>query len=180
MRNKKIIYRVAVIILIALSTVIIFAGCGEKSGQLGGTVSDIKMSAAVDNNNRPINPTDVFPSTTPKFYCSFKLSGFPPDSRITAEWIYTSVAKVPSTENISAPTQPMTFTIQQQSGTITSNGYTSVVLEMPTPPGESSDNATAAPNEWYVGSYKVVLSVDGVEKGSKTFEVEEVTSPITD
>jgi len=176
MKNQKIIYRLALGILIVLSIVIVLVGCGKKeAGQSGGVLSDIKISTAVDKNNRPIKPTSVFPADTPKFYCSFKLSGFPPDSRISAEWIYTSVAKVATTENLSAPAQPMTFTIQSQTGTITGDGYTSVVLEMPVSPGAPSDNTTATPNEWYAGNYKVVLSVDGQEKGSTTFDVKEVT-----
>ena len=172
MKNKKKIYRLAVIILTALSIIILFVGCGKKeASQSGGVISDIKISTAIDQHDRPIKPETVFPADTKKFYCSFKLSGFPPDSKIKAEWIWIPGTTMVNSENASAPAQPLSFKIQQQTGTIAGDGYTSVVLEMPSSPDASSDNITGT--TWLAGNYKVVLYVDNQEKGSTIFEVQE-------
>ncbi len=53
------------------------------------SLSEVAMSQGVDPKTRmPIDPTDVFTTEAPAIYCSAKLSNAPPDTKVTAEWIY--------------------------------------------------------------------------------------------
>jgi hypothetical protein len=181
MKTKNKIYRLAAVILITLSITVLLMGCGLKQGsQSGGVISDIKISTAIDEHQQPINPGTVFPNDAKKFYCSFKLSGFPDNSRIKAEWVYFpgTTMNIPSSDNTSAVSQPLSFVIQTHTGTITGNGYTSVSMEVPTAAGITSENVTGT--TWLAGTYKIVLYVDDQEKGSSTFEIKEVTGSPTE
>jgi len=134
----------------------------EASSSLG-VISNVAMSAAVDSRDRPVKPTSVFPTDAKKFYCSFKLSGFSPGSRIEAEWTYVggeTGEKVP--ESFMFQEQTGTYVIQWQTGTVGGDeGYTSIFLESPT-----SDYI------WPKGDYKVILYGNNQEKASVFFKVE--------
>jgi hypothetical protein len=173
MKNSYKNYRLAIVIIMALSIMILLlGGCGKKEASIsGGVISDITMSTAVDQHDRPLQPASVFPADTKKLYCSFKLSGFPADSKIRAEWLYSmEMTGVQSSENSSSLGQPLTSMIQQQTGTISGDGYTSISIEPFLNLGMfSSDNTTS--RAWVVGNYKVVLYVGDVEKGSISFEI---------
>ena len=43
---------------------------------------------SVDENHRPVEPTSVFPTHAEGFFCTFKVTDAPPNTVITAEWIY--------------------------------------------------------------------------------------------
>jgi len=172
--KNNINYRLAAVIVIALSIMILLlGGCGKKeAGMSGGVISDIAMSTAVDQYDRPLQPTSVFPVDTKKIYCSFKLSGFPANTQIKAQWLYLLGKKeVQSSENSSSLGQPPTYTVQLQTGTITGDGYTSISLEMPNASGASSDNTTWPSWVAVAGNYEVVLFVGEVEKASTSFEL---------
>jgi hypothetical protein len=116
------------------------------------------MSTDVDSNNRPVNPTTVFPIDAAGFFCSFKVSGFPVGSNLEAQWIYVGgdpEAEVTIGKNSVADTQKATITKKGQ-------GYTSTVYAKPPIPDYT----------WPKGDYKVVISVDGQEKGSAYFKVQ--------
>jgi hypothetical protein len=173
MKNNYKNYRLAIVIIMVLSIMILLlGGCWKKEASIsGGVISDITMSTAVDQKDRPLQPASVFPADTKKLYCSFKLSGFPANSKISAEWVYLAeVTGVQNSENYSSLLQPLASTIQQQTGTITGDGYTSISIEPPlTLDIFSSDNTTRP--TWVAGNYKVVLYVGDVEKASTSFEI---------
>lgn len=180
MKNNYKNYRLAIVIIMALSIIILLlGGCGKKEASIsGGVISDITMSTAVDQKDRPLQPASVFPADTQKLYCSFKLSGFPADSKITVEWVYLAeVTGVQNSENSSSLGQPLTYTIQRQTGTITGDGYTSISSEPPVTIDTSSvtidtsSGNTTRPT-WVAGNYRVVLYVGDQEKASTTFKVQ--------
>ena len=128
----------------------------KETSSSGGIISNVTMAAAVDSNDRPLQPTSVFPVDTKVFYCSFNLSHFPPGARISLEWIYVGGEAV---KEIGENT-----VLQVHTGTLGGDdGYTSIALQSP------PDNPDY---KWPKGDYKVVLSVDGEEKASASFKVE--------
>ncbi len=112
------------------------------------------MATGVDSEGRPVNPTDVFSVDTKAFYCSLKLSHFPPGTEIKAEWILMAgQAAVGLSDNT---------TLQTNIGHPEGDGYTYIVLE----------STGYAGVKWPRGEYKVVFSVGDVEKASVSFRVE--------
>jgi FlaG/FlaF family flagellin (archaellin) len=158
MNNYSKSYRLAlgIAIVLILATVLV-TGC-RKASVSSGVISEISISTAVDSNNRPINPTTVFSTDAEGFYCSFKVSGFPIGSKLQAQWIYVGgdpEAEMKIGKNYAAEMQTATITTEGQ-------GYTSTVY-----------SAAGMPDyTWPKGDYKVVISVDGQEKGSTTFKVQ--------
>ena len=152
-RNNS--WRLAVCVTIALVLVaVMLGGCGNKEGSAqGGVISEVTMAAAVDENDRPIRPTNVFAVDTDVFYCSVKLSGFPSGTIIKAEWIYLG-SEAEGGDNI----------FEVDTGTVGGDGYTSTSARRPTD--------VVYGYTWPKGDYKIVLSVDGVEKASAPFKVE--------
>jgi hypothetical protein len=136
-----------------LATVLV-AGCAKKYTVEDAVISEVTMATDVDSEGRPINPTDVFPVDAKAFYCSLKLSHFPPGTEIKAEWIIMASQAVVGLS--SEGTVLRTF-IGHPEG----DGYTYVVLQ----PDYAGVN-------WPRGDYKVVFSVEDVEKASVSFRVE--------
>ncbi|HIE17300.1 MAG TPA: hypothetical protein EYP71_03800 [Dehalococcoidia bacterium] len=153
-------YRLAVQIIMLLGLAALsFASCGKNEPSLsGGIITEITMTTAVDQNNRPLNPTSVFPTDADAFICSFKLSGFPIGSKVKAEWIY--IGGDPDIEAQIGKNQ----VIEVQTGTITEegSGYTATAYPRPPLPDYT----------WPRGDYKVVIYVDDQEKASVSFRVE--------
>jgi len=156
MNIKNNSYWLVVRIVIVLSLVAVsLVGCkkGEDSSSVG-VISNVTMAAAVDSNDRPLSPTSLFTVDTEAFYCSLKLSHFPPDTKIRAEWVYVggeAVAEVGENR-----------VLQSDTGTIGGDGYTSIAFQRPPYPDY----------KWPKGDYKVVLSVGDEEKASASFKVE--------
>lgn len=153
MNNK---YWSVVLVFIALSLVAVsFLGCKEEGdSSSAGVVTNVAISTAVDSNDQPIQPATVFPADTNAFHCSFKVAHFPPNSKILVEWIYVTGEAVEEIgeNNI----------FQFVTGTLEGDGYTSTALEMPDYPDYT----------WPKGEYKVVISVNGEEEATTTFEIE--------
>jgi hypothetical protein len=150
---------VEITVVLILATVLV-AGCGQQGANLtNGVVSEITMSTSVDSNNRPVNPTTVFPIDAVGFYCSFKLSGFPVGAKLEAQWIYVggdTEAEAITGKNYVAETQTATITTEGQ-------GYTYTVY---------TRGGIAGYENWPKGDYKVVINVDGQEKASTYFKVQ--------
>ncbi len=128
----------------------------KEASSTDGTISELTMATAVDDDGRPLQPTSVFPIDAEGFYCSFKLSHFPPGTRIKAEWVYVGgEAEEKVGEN---------NVFEAHTGTIEREGvdYTSRVLQRPPTPGYT----------WPKGNYKVVLYVNDEEEASVFFKVE--------
>jgi hypothetical protein len=158
MNISKSNFRLVLCVTIALVLVtVVLGGCGNREGSTqGGVISDVTMAAAVDENDRPVQPTNVFTEDAEAFYCSIKLSGFPAGTAIQADWIYVGG------EGVDEAAKNTVFWLN--TGTIGgSDGYTSVAVR-------SSDILTDY--QWAKGDYKVVFSVEGEEKASASFRVE--------
>ncbi|MCX6009174.1 MAG: hypothetical protein NTW48_03930 [Chloroflexi bacterium] len=156
MNIKNNSYWLVVCVTIALGLVaVLLGGCGKKEvSPQGGVISEVTMAAAVDSNDRPLQPTGVFTVDTEAFYCSLRLSHFPPGTKIKAEWIFVGgETMIGIAENT---------VLASYIGTPEGDGYTSVTLERPDLAGV----------KWPKGDYKVVFSVEGDEKGSASFKVE--------
>jgi len=151
--NKSFWFLFRVVIVLILATVLV-VGCGKEYTPQDGVISEVTMATAVDSNDRPLQPTDVFTVDTEVFYCSLKLSHFPPGTKIKADWVYVSgEAGGGVSENT---------VIKTNTGTIDGDGYTSIALQRPSYTGV----------KWPKGDYKVVLSVGDEEKASASFRVE--------
>jgi hypothetical protein len=155
-KNYKSVIGITVIFILAT---VLFTGCiKQAASSQTGVVSDITMSTGVDSNNRPINPTTVFATNAPGFYCSFLLSGFPVNAKLEAKWIY--VGGDPETENITGNNYVLdtqTALIQKEG-----RGYTYTMYTQPGMPDYKFPK----------GEYQVVISVDGLEKGNTIFTVQ--------
>jgi len=131
-------------------------GCAEEDGvsPATGLLSEATMARGVDDNNRPVDPTGVFSTDAEGFFCSFKLTDAPPDTKIKAEWIYVGGdVEAEIGEN---------YTIEVHNGIAEGTGYTSIVLPLPPMPDY----------QWPRGDYKVILYVDDQKEVSVPFKVE--------
>jgi hypothetical protein len=155
-KNYKLTLSITVVLILA--TVLVTGCIKQIASSKTGVVSDITMSTGVDSNNRPVNPTTVFATNAAGFYCSFKLSGFPVGAKLEAQWVY--VGGDPASENITGEN----YVVETQQATIAKEGqgYTSTVYTKPPMPDYTFPK----------GDYKVVITVDGLEKASTFFKVQ--------
>jgi hypothetical protein len=151
--NKKFWFLFPVVMVLILATVLM-GGCKKEYTVQDAVISEVTMAAAVDSNDRPLQPTSVFPPDAEAIYCSLKLSHFPPGTQIRAEWIYLGGATM---VGVAANT-----TIYANIGTVEGDGYTALSMQRPQYEGV----------KWPIGDYKVVFSAEGVEKASASFKVE--------
>lgn len=117
-----------------------------------GIISEAVMAMSVDENHRPVEPTSVFPTHAEGFFCTFKVTDAPPDTVITAEWIYVG-------GEVEEDVGPK-FVISKASHRLEGTVYTSFYNFPP-----------FADYEWPRGDYKVVLCVDSEEEVSVPFSV---------
>ena len=144
---------VAVILMLAAMPLV---GCAEEDGvsPATGLLSEATMARGVDDNNRPVDPTGVFSTDAEGFFCSFKLTDAPPDTKIKAEWVYVG-------GEVEAQTGK-NYTIEVLNATAEGTCYTHVVMPLPPIPDY----------EWPRGDYKVILYVDDQKEVSVPFKVE--------
>ena len=153
--RKRGIWLLACVAITLGLMAVILTGCGSDTQ--GGVISEVTMALAVDSEDRPIQPASVFAPDDKVIYCSLKLSGFSPETRIVAEWIYVKGEQV----GIGAMKENTVF--QTNVGSPEGDGYTSISLQRP-------EGYEEVP--WPKGEYKVVFSVDEEEKASVFFTVE--------
>jgi len=156
-RKNGFWFLVCITITLGLMAVML-GGCGDREvSPEGGVISEVTMAAALDSEERPLQPASVFAPDAEVIYCSLKLSGFPPDTKIVADWIYVTGEQV----GVGAMKENTVF--QKDVGTPEGDGYTSISLQRPEAYKEVP---------WPKGEYKVVFSVDDEEKASVSFKVE--------
>jgi hypothetical protein len=144
----------SLIVIVLILVTVLLTGCGEKYTVEDGVISEVTMAAAVDSEGRPLQPTDVFPVDTLSFYCSVKLSHFPPGTQIKAEWIIMAgQAMIGVSDNT---------VLQMSRGIVEGDGYTAVELTRPDYEGV----------KWPLGDYVVIFYVEDVEKARTSFRVE--------
>ena len=143
------------IVLMAVALV----GCdgnNNGNGVINGAaiISEATMTTALDDEGRPLDSIDVFPIDAGVFLCSFKVTDIPPDTEITAEWIYIG-GEVQNEvgEN---------FLIDSWSSTVRGGTYyTFAIMRRPLPD-----------YQWPRGDYKVDLYADGKKEASALFHVQ--------
>lgn len=146
---------------IILIAVLFSVACGGNKPVPAGTQPDKSsinegvMTTSVDDNSKPTSPVKTsFPADTPAIYCSFKVSGVTQEDLIKASWYYIKG------EAVDKQNQLLDGGEMYTSGQADDKGYYLAFYEdMPA-------------GGWYKGSYKVVLSVNGIEKLSVPFSVE--------
>jgi len=148
-----------VLLSIILIAVLFSPACGaNKPAPTGSppdksTITEGVMTTSVDNDSKPTSPVKTsFLIDTPAVYCSFKVNGVVPEDMIKASWYYvTGEAKDHENELLNE-----NFTVAASD---VSSYYLAFYLDKPA-------------GGWYKGSYKVALSVNGVEKLSVPFSME--------
>lgn len=148
-----------VLLSIILIVLLFSPACGgNKPVQTGNapdksTITEGVMTTSVDNDSKPTSPVKIsFPVDTPVIYCSFKVADVLPEDMIKASWYYVK-GEVKEKEN---ELLNETFTIAASDA---ASYYLAFYLDKPA-------------GGWYKGSYKVVLSVNSVEKLSVPFSME--------
>ncbi len=132
------------ILLLGLS----LAGCSGEVSFTSARLSEATMCLGVDDEMKPVNPTDTFGVTTPEIFCSAKLSNAPSDTEVGAEWIYVK-GEAAGVED---------YVIDTVS--VTTDGTRYLFFSLP----KSTDN-------WPVGEYQLNLTIDGKQEVSLPFTV---------
>ncbi len=125
------------------------AACEGEVSFTTASLSEATMCLGVDDDNLPLDATDVFSIDTPEIFCSVKLSSVPPGTEFRAEWIYVGG----ELEDVSD------YPIAEWGTTVEETLYLSVSLER-------SDV------EWPRGYYRLVLYINDKEELSVPFTVE--------
>lgn len=159
MNNHSKIYKLVIgmATILVLVTVLI-TGCKKEASIANGVISEVTTAKDVTKDSRPVDPTNVFSVNTKAVFLSFKVSDFPVGTEIKVEWIY--VGGDPDAEAITGKN----YVADTQNATVMKEGagYTSTVYVRDMPGYEA----------WPKGDYKIVISVEGQEKGSTTFKVQ--------
>ena len=149
---------VSIGINVLLLMVITLSACNSSANTVsknGGdpVITEGVMTTAVDNDSKPTAPVVIsFDASVPVIYCSFKVSGVAPEEIIKASWYYVG-GEAEGKEN---ELLNETFTITESDAT---SYYLAFYLDKPA-------------SGWYKGDYKVVLSVNNVEKLAVPFSIE--------
>ena len=160
MNSKNKGHRLAVhIILFLCLGAVLLGGCGgDGNGNNGvgpqdGMISEVTMTVMVDEEGKPLYPTNVFRTDADVFFCSFKVTDAPPDTQIRGEWTYVS-GEVEEEIGQNYVMDEITITVE---GT----QYAAVFYRRPPLPTY----------RWPKGEYKVVLYVNDKEETSAPFTV---------
>jgi hypothetical protein len=155
-RRNKIMLGIVVVFILATGLI---TGCdAKKYSSETGVVSEVVTSLGVDSGSRPVDPTNVFATDAAGFWVSFKMSDFPIGAKVEVQWIYVGgdpEVETTTGKNYVADTQTATVQAEGQ-------GYTYTVYMKPPIPDYA----------WPKGDWKVVINVDGLEKGTAYFKVE--------
>ncbi|HUT97210.1 MAG TPA: hypothetical protein VMW60_03715 [Dehalococcoidales bacterium] len=140
---KGKVFLTVALILASLLLVMPLIGCSFTTASL----SEATMCTGVDENEQPLDSTDVFSFDTPEIFCSVKLSNAPSETVVKAEWVY----------------------VEGEAGV---TDYLLGEYELPADGTRYLGFSFSPDGNWPRGDYKVVLYVDGKEKLSVPFTVE--------
>jgi hypothetical protein len=155
-RYQKLLPGIAVFFL----AVVLMTGCVQPEPSVAtGVVSEVTTSKGLDENDRPVNPTNVFPADIQDICLSFKISGFPVDTEIQVQWIY--LGGDPEAEALTGKD----YVAETQTATVAKvgTGYTATVYSRP---------GIAGYEAWPKGDYKVVINAGGQEKATTSFKIQ--------
>ncbi len=161
MNNKNMYHKLLPgIAMLFFLAVVLVTGCVKPEPSVAtGVISEVTTSKGLDDNDRPVDPTNVFPTDIQNICLSFKISGFPVDTEIQVQWIYLGgdpEAEALTGKDYIAETQTAIVT---QTGT----GYTATVYSRP---GISGYEA------WPKGDYKIAINAGGQEKATTYFKIQ--------
>lgn len=152
--NKRY-WLVIQIVLALILTAVLVTGCGQEGvTSTSGILTEITMTAAVDEDGRALQPATVFSTNAGGFYCSFKVVNAPPGTEVKGEWTYISGEVEEQLGN--------DYVMDEMTISVEGTRYACVYYLLPPVPGY----------EWPQGDYKVVLYVNGEEDASIPFTVE--------
>jgi hypothetical protein len=154
---QKLLRGVAVFLFLV---VVLVTGCVKPEPSVAtGVISEVTTSKGLDENDRPVDPTNVFPADIQDICLSFKISGFPVDTEIQVQWIY--VGGDPEAEALTGTN----YVAETQTATVAQEGigYTATVYSRPEIAGYEA---------WPKGDYKVVINAGGQEKATTSFKIQ--------
>ncbi|HAS04308.1 MAG TPA: hypothetical protein DCR71_00850 [Dehalococcoidia bacterium] len=134
-------------ILLVLSTALSL-GAECSSSFTTANISEATMALSVDNDAKPLNPTNKFYEDTPVIYCSLKVSNAPVATDITSVWVY-----------VRGELELEDHEIDSFGMTVEGTTYVYFYMNRPT-------------NNWPLGEYKLVFYLDGKEAESLPFTVQ--------
>jgi len=126
------------------ATLIFSTGCEGEVSFTTAELSEATMALGVDNQNKPVDPTNVFKPGTEEIFCSARLSNAPSDTEINSVWIYVTADN---------------YEIDSFAINTDGNRYLQFSMNRPT-------------SGWPEGDYKLVLYIDGEEAVSLPFSVQ--------
>lgn len=152
MKKKKL--SVPAIVLLALMMMLVTSLAGCTFSVSTASLSEATMCKSVDTQTkRPVEKTDVFIPDTPEIFCSVKVSNAPPDTQITAVWVY-----------IQGEAKDLTnYKINEYALTGSGTRYLSFSLTRPD-------------KGWPIGDYEVRFFIDGQEKLTVPFKVQSASA----
>jgi len=124
------------------------AGCEGEVSFTTAKLSEATMAQGVNDENKPVNPTNTFAPDSPQIWCSVKLSNAPEDTEVNSIWIYVGGELEDVTD----------FEIDQFSVVTDGTRYISFSMNRPD-------------NGWPRGDYELGLYVDGKESETLPFSV---------
>ena len=145
------------LISIMIAGLVLFTSCAGTGSTVKkpdkATITDGVMTTSVDNSSMPTGGIKTsFSADTPAIYCSFKLNGVAQEDMIKATWTYLN-GEAKDKEN----------TVLNETYDIAQNTEISYYLAF------YIDKPAGG---WYKGDYKVVLSINNVEKLAVPFKIE--------
>lgn len=143
------------VLICLLAGIIVVSGCaGTPSGRSGGNavLSEGVMTTSVDDDSKPTGEIKTnFPADTPAVYCSFKVEGVVPEDMIKASLIH-----VKGSEGAEESIIYETYMIAESKEP---SYYLAFYFDKPA-------------SGWSRGDYKIVISVNNVNKLSIPFKIE--------
>ena len=153
-------FKTALVSIMLMAVLFSLACSGNKPGPAANqpdksTITEGAMTTSVDNDSKPTSAVKTsFPAGTPAIYCSFKVSNVMQEDLIKASWYYVSGGAA-GEENQLLDGGEMYTSAQADDQSY----YLAFYYDKPA-------------SGWNKGSYKVVLSVNGVDKLSVPFNIE--------
>ena len=140
--------KLTVVILVLLVFVISLMSCTDAAAFNSNSLKEIALSAEVDKQLKPINATVKFTTDPAQIYCSFLPLKGSTGMNVTAQWIYVK----------GEVTELNYYVIDNWTELVKKEGRMAMFMRRFT-------------NGWPHGTYKVVLSVNGVEEISIPFQI---------
>jgi hypothetical protein len=89
MKEKKLFILTAGLLVLLAMLVTSLAGCTVSVNVSTASLSEATTCKSVDQQTkRPVEKTDIFSADITEIFCSVKVSNAPPETQITAVWVY--------------------------------------------------------------------------------------------